>query len=198
MESMPEKAARWKSELSELKRLQGSKSEKNQYKVERRILKDIKRLCYDPSAKYYPCYGGRGLKVHHSWLDPDSGLTAFIRDLGPCPAGYVLHRLDHRKGFHPFNVEWRSKARSRDGRFGNRNRSNPLSIKMNGVTKRAAQWGREYGLEPVSLVSSRVHNGWHPKAAVLGKQGETKTEAHHRLQLKPAFIGKRKDANGHY
>lgn len=60
----------------------------------------------------------------------------------------------------------------------------PLYITVDGVSKLPSQWGVAKGLGPF-LVRDRLKSGWHQRAAVLGRKGESKSDAHARLKLTP-------------
>lgn len=45
----------------------------------------------------------RGYPVCEAWRQ---SFKQFLADMGPCPDGYVLWRMDKSKGFQPDNCEW--------------------------------------------------------------------------------------------
>jgi hypothetical protein len=65
--------------------------------------------CTDPYHRCYPKYGGAGVRVHEPWLE----YTAFRRDMGSRPDGYVLARRDRNGDFTPDNCYWESRSRTR-------------------------------------------------------------------------------------
>src|SRR5262245_29057733 len=56
--------------------------------------KAMKRRCLNPKASGYRHYGGRGIGICARWLDPESGFTNFLEDMGPRPEGTSLERKD--------------------------------------------------------------------------------------------------------
>ena len=58
--------------------------------------------CLDPQNNAYRYYGGRGISVCERWDSFDN----FLSDMGERPAGHVLSRIDHAKGYSPENVVW--------------------------------------------------------------------------------------------
>ena len=50
----------------------------------------------------YPNYGGRGLTICDSWDD----FANFLKDMGKCPKGLQLERVDNEKGYFPDNCKW--------------------------------------------------------------------------------------------
>jgi hypothetical protein len=59
--------------------------------------------CNATSTKDAEHYTGRGITVCDSWLQ---SIENFICDMGPCPEGYELERLDYTKGYSPENCVW--------------------------------------------------------------------------------------------
>lgn len=64
------------------------------------------KRCGDPSDSHYVNYGARGIRVCDEWYD----VVAFIRhleeELGPCPDGHSLDRIDNDGNYEPGNVRW--------------------------------------------------------------------------------------------
>lgn len=67
----------------------------------------MNRRCSDVNDISYPNYGGRGIGIIEEW-DTERGGTVetFLADMGPCPEGYSLERLDLDKGYSPDNCIW--------------------------------------------------------------------------------------------
>ena len=71
------------------------------------------KRCYDPSQHNYRHYGGRGIRVHEEWLGAE-GRKKFLQylddNLGPCPEGWTLDRIDSDKHYEPGNLRWASRS----------------------------------------------------------------------------------------
>jgi hypothetical protein len=67
---------------------------------------DMKRRCLDPLRQGYENYGGRGIKVCERWLF----FGNFLQDMGECPKGLTLERIDNNKGYYKDNCKWATRA----------------------------------------------------------------------------------------
>jgi len=101
--------------------------------------------CETPTKHQRPHYQDRGIAVCERW---QRSFAAFHEDMGPCPAGKTLDRIDNYRGYEPGNVRWASwtaqalnkrvRCDSRSGvkgviRSGSKWRA---EIKANGITMR--------------------------------------------------------------
>ena len=62
--------------------------------------------CYDPADTGYGRYGARGIRVHESWHPVEDFCDWIAANLGPCPEGHSLDRIDNNRGYEPGNVRW--------------------------------------------------------------------------------------------
>jgi hypothetical protein len=82
-----------------------------------RIWSAAKRRCYNPNASNYARYGGRGIGMCDLWR---SSYKAFIADMGPCPPGRSLDRIDNNKDYEPGNCRWATDVEQNRNRCDNR------------------------------------------------------------------------------
>lgn len=75
--------------------------------------------CHNPSHKFYPYYGGRGIYVCDHWKD---GFKNFLKDMGEVPEGLSIDRIDNEKGYSKENCQWTTRKEQQ------RNRRNSIKI----------------------------------------------------------------------
>jgi hypothetical protein len=113
--------------------------------------------CYRPKRKDFEKYGGAGIKVCDRWRFGDgskSGFACFIDDMGKRPS--IDHTIDRTIGaveYGPQACRWATRAEQQ------RNRRNNIRITVDGITKTASEWARDYGIAPTVFIS-RVRGGW--------------------------------------
>lgn len=69
--------------------------------------KDARARCSRKTRPEYPHYGGRGIRVCDAW---NASFEQFYRDMGPCPDGMTLERMNVNGNYEPGNCVWASPA----------------------------------------------------------------------------------------
>jgi len=130
--------------------------------------KAMRRRCSDPKSIGWAHYGGRGIKVCDRWAND---YDAFFEDMGPCPDGMTIERIDNDGNYEPSNCRWASrKEQSRN------TRSNHL-IEYEGRTQSLTDWAEELGIS-VSGIDYRIRSGM-PVDQVLTSTRRRVDEAPH-------------------
>ncbi len=67
-------------------------------------------------------------------------LRIFLKDMGVCPPGYQLDRIDGTKGYSPDNCRWASLE------IQNRNRKDNIWVEYKGMKLILKDWGDKFGV----------------------------------------------------
>jgi len=97
---------------------------------------NMKSRCFNPNTIYFKWYGGRGITVCERWLD----FQNFFEDMGHCPDGMTLDRIDNNGNYTPENCRWATHKTQHNNRRRNRH------ITADGRTQTLQQWCDELGL----------------------------------------------------
>ena len=109
-----------------------------------------KTRCYSPTYRGYANYGGRGIKMCDAWRNNS---VQFLRDMGACPPGYSLDRIDINGHYEPGNCRW-ADARTQHGNT----RYNRL-LEFRGEQLPATVWARRLKMAK-NVLFARLRNGW--------------------------------------
>jgi hypothetical protein len=91
-----------------------------------RAWQNMIRRCYEEGNNRYKYYGAKGIKVCKSWLN---SFEDFLADMGECPLGKSLDRIDPFGDYCPENCRWADASLQ----MANRRPYNKLGIR--GITK---------------------------------------------------------------
>lgn len=75
-----------------------------------RVLTQAKQRCTNPNDAAYARYGGRGITFDFDSVT-EAGLW-ILENLGPCPEGHELDRVDNNRGYAPGNLRWATPAQN--------------------------------------------------------------------------------------
>ena len=77
----------------------------------------IKQRTGNPKLANYKHYGGRGIKMYPAWFNSFIFFKAWLdENLGPCPEGYSLDRIDNDGNYEPDNLRWASAKQQTNNR----------------------------------------------------------------------------------
>ena len=82
---------------------------------------NMKARTSKPSHPSYHHYGGRGIKMHDLWFNSFTEFDTWIAEnLGDCPDGYSIDRIDVDGNYEPSNVRWADARTQTENRRVNR------------------------------------------------------------------------------
>lgn len=125
-----------------------------------RIWSGMVQRCTNPNVKSYERYGGRGIKLCHSWKD----FINFYNDMGDPPKGFSIDRINNDGNYEPDNCRWANKNLQAVNTSANR------LITMEGETLCITDWIRKLGLNK-STVFYRIGGGMSVETALRTGRG---------------------------
>lgn len=75
------------------------------YVRENGVWRNMKQKCLNARSSQYCSFGGRGITLCERWLQ----FKNFLEDMGECPVGMGLGRVDINGGFEPENCVWKTR-----------------------------------------------------------------------------------------
>jgi hypothetical protein len=122
--------------------------------------KGIKRRCFNPKARNYRDYGGRGITMCQRWRD---SFAAFFADVGPRPsADHSVERVNNDGHYEPDNVRWATQAEQ------SRNRRNNRFVEALGERLTVTDWCARLGVCDKTLLN-RIKRFGAERAVLLPK-----------------------------
>lgn len=126
--------------------------------------------CHKPENKRYKDYGAKGIFVCDRWRD---SFHNFLDDMGECPEGETIDRIDNNKGYEPGNCRWATRSKNQ------RNRSVSKIWIVNGFSfETMADASREFNVSISTIrawCQGRTSEGrWYPPregCSVMGRYG---------------------------
>jgi hypothetical protein len=110
----------------------------------------MKTRCYNAKQSSFENYGGRGITICDRWRE---SFPAFVADMGRCPSGYSLDRIDVDGHYEPGNCRWAPTLQQ-----ANNTRANHR-VEWNSRTLTVSEWERELGFRAGTL-KRRLLLGW--------------------------------------
>lgn len=111
---------------------------------EYRAWKAMKSRCYSPSTKGTN-YDKNNIIVCNRWLN---SFENFHEDMGICPNGYSLDRIDNNKNYSPDNCRWTDNSTQTS----NRGSFNKI-FTYNNESKVLKQWAKDFDINYITLWS---------------------------------------------
>lgn len=130
----------------------------------------LRNRCKNKGCTFYERYGGRGIKVHESWLND---FDQFVKDSGiPESADLWFDRINNDGNYEPGNVRWATQEVQRY------NKENTTMLEIDGVTKPLGIWAKEYGIKRATLFKRYYSYGWRGKSLLASKEDAHRKTSH--------------------
>ena len=113
------------------------------------IWTDMKTRCSNPKNSRFHRYGGRGIRVCERW----GTFENFFSDMGPCPVGMSIDRINNDGPYEPGNCRWSSPKQQA------RNFSRNRMLTFAGETLCLADWGLRTGISS-DVIYNRLKWKW--------------------------------------
>jgi hypothetical protein len=94
------------------------------------IWNSMRQRCSNPRQPSYQDYGARGIRVCELW---QNSFAVFFADMGPCPSGHSIERVNNDAGYSPENCKWATPLEQRHNRRPVRSKR-PRKIFAEGMT----------------------------------------------------------------
>lgn len=133
------------SRFGGIKRLKNNE----QYHPLYRVWIGMKSRCNNFNNNKSHLYSKKGITVCKRWRV----FNNFVADMGPCPEGCSIDRINGNKGYSPSNCRWATPKEQ-----ANNMATNKL-MTVGGQTKTLSQWSDIFGKKP-NTVLYRLRRGW--------------------------------------
>ena len=118
---------------------------------------NMKTRCYFPSKPDYKRYGALGITVCDRWRN---SFENFLADMGECPIGHTIDRIDSSGNYEPSNCRWANVYQQAN------NKKKIIQITMNGKTQSVSEWCRELNLNHRTIRARIYTYHWDPIKAL--------------------------------
>lgn len=108
--------------------------------------------CYNPKAKDYSRYGGRGIIICEEWLRNPLAFFTWAEEHG-YEENLTIERIDNDGPYSPENCKWATMKEQQ------RNTSKNRIICYKGECRSLAEWAEVTGI-PYETLTSRIRYGW--------------------------------------
>lgn len=120
--------------------------------------------CYNPKARSYPRYGGRGIAVCAEWHDVGAFIEWALAN--GCAPHLTIEREDNDDNYCPSNCGFIPHIQQA------KNRRTTRLIAAFGKSMDAVDWAKDTGI-PLAAIKARLSRGWSHERAVSVPSGST-------------------------
>jgi hypothetical protein len=134
---------------------------------EYRVWVAARERCQNPNTRNFKNYGGRGIRMAERWRQ---SFAEFYKDMGPCPKGHSLDRIDNDGPYAAKNCRWATIATQTN------NRRNTRKLTFLGQTRILSEWATITGLS-LDTLNARFKAKW-PTERMLTEPRHYKSSSH--------------------
>lgn len=99
---------------------------------------NMKTRALNPNREEWPRYGGRGIVICQGWVE---SFGAFLSDMGECPEGLTLERINVNGNYEPSNCRWATQREQSN------NKEITRRVTYNGQCLTVGEWATIIGIE---------------------------------------------------
>ena len=123
------------------------------------VWNNMVQRCYNKKAVSYKYYGAKGIWVCYRWK---KSFLRFYEDMGECPQGYTLERIDNNASYRPSNCKWATRLEQGRNRCTTKN-----TLYWQGEIMTLGELSRRTGISWYMLYTRIFRKGISPDKAVL-------------------------------
>ena len=112
---------------------------------------NMNQRCYNPNAKGYKYYGGKGVIICEEWLRDKNTFYEWAVNNGYTDE-LSIDRIETEGNYEPSNCRWITMIEQQS------NRTNNVFVEVDGEAKTIAQWSQETGISAIAI-KNRVEQG---------------------------------------
>jgi hypothetical protein len=118
--------------------------------------KNMRARCLNKKIKSYKHYGGRGITISDDWIN---SFIKFFEDMGKCPDGHSLERIDNNQSYSKENCRWASAAEQQQNKRNNKlNFEKVKEIKKSKLSSR--KLAKIYGVSKPTILDVKNNKIW--------------------------------------
>ncbi len=117
-----------------------------------------KSRCFRKKDAMFKNYGARGITMCGQWK---KSFESFLKDMGNCPDGMTLDRINNDGNYEPGNCRWATRTEQ------NNNKRNNHRISFGGKAMTISEWATNIGINQ-KTIWKRITRGW-PLERALSK-----------------------------
>lgn len=127
----------------------------------------MKQRCLNPKAPDFKNYGGRGIRIHDSWI---AEFANFLADMGVRPENTSLDRINVNGDYEPGNCRWATRSEQQQ------NRRISLVVEWNGKSRSVGEWASITGLD-ARIIYERIKAKWKIEDVMTKPNRKRKTQS---------------------